>query len=128
MRHAPTTESMSTTADSLFRHIPPEIEKFTHSTNWTFFSRHPLIRSLAMQGVLTSREAWTRFACALGQATELPADEVAKEADAFLIQYLRRFPDPPEVESAYLTDEGMEFVEPPVLTGKEEDTGFESHD
>jgi len=53
-----------------------------------------------MQGVLTSREAWARFACALLQGTEMEAEEIAAEADDMLVQYLLRFPDPPELESA----------------------------
>lgn len=55
-----------------------------------------------MQGVLTSREAWTRFASALLQSSEMDPSEIAEEADLMLVEYLSRFPDPPGLESAKL--------------------------
>lgn len=100
--------------------------------NESFFSKSILIPSATMQGILTSREAWTRFACALFVETELTPQEIGKESDMLLIQYLKRFPDPPERESAVLVESGntMEFTgeelfeteaEPP-LTERSPDT------
>jgi hypothetical protein len=70
-----------------------------------------------MQGVLTSREAWVRFACALYIDTELTPAGIAAEADQMLIEYLKRFPDPKNQKSAVLSKrgyngepEGMEFT------------------
>lgn len=65
-----------------------------------------------MQGVLTSREAWTRFACELLSTTDLSHTKIASEADQMLQHYLARFPDPPNVTSARLTHDSLEFVEP----------------
>lgn len=71
-----------------------------------------------MQGVLTSREAWLRFSCALFVETELSAAEIAQEADQMLIEYLKRFPDPKGQRSARLLGldargepRGLEFAE-----------------
>lgn len=74
-----------------------------------------------MQGVLTSREAWVRFASSLLAETDLSADKIGAEADQMLIEYLARFPDPPELESARLTDDAMEFRDeaPPLTAGEE---------
>jgi len=83
-----------------------------------------------MTGVLTSREAWVRFASELFRETELSPEEIGAEADAMLIQYLKRFPDPKGNESAVLVDHdaagnpgAMEFtgeenpsLEEPILT------------
>lgn len=74
-----------------------------------------------MQGVLTSREAWCRFASTLLAQTELEPHKIGAEADQMLIEYLARFPDPPELESAKIVDDSMEFRDeaPPVLTDGE---------
>jgi hypothetical protein len=81
-----------------------------------------------MQGVLTSREAWTRFACALFQATELTQSEIASECDKMLEHYLERFPDPPgRLESARLTRTALEYLKPDSLTEDSEDAPSEDH-
>lgn len=67
-----------------------------------------------MQGKLTSREAWVRFAVTLYMETDLDSEQVADEADQLLIEYLKRFPDPKDSESAKVqeTEEGtvMDFL------------------
>ncbi len=70
-----------------------------------------------MQSVLTSREAWVRFCCALFAATEMTPEEIATEADQLLIEYLKRFPDPKKQKSAVLlgkdyqgNPQGLEFT------------------
>lgn len=63
-----------------------------------------------MQGVLTSREAWVRFATNLYIETDLTPNQVAKEADQMLIEYLKRFPDPKEQQSAQVVQEGRDDV------------------
>jgi hypothetical protein len=88
-----------------------------------------------MQGVLTSREAWVRFSCALFVETELSTDQIAKEADQMLIEYLKRFPDPKGQRSARLLKkdsrgepEGVEFMSkaPAPLTPPEASPSSES--
>lgn len=70
-----------------------------------------------MQGVLTSREAWVRFSCALFIETELSPAQIAQEADQMLIEYLKRFPDPKGLRSARILlgangePKGMEFAD-----------------
>lgn len=70
-----------------------------------------------MQSVLTSREAWVRFSCALLIETDLSPQQIGKEADQMLIEYLKRFPDPKQLKSAVLfgkslngEPEGLEFT------------------
>lgn len=86
-----------------------------------------------MQGVLTSREAWVRFACALFTETELSASQIGKEADQMLIEYLKRFPDPKKARSAVLIGksydgepDGVEFTGKAPLTDEEENTPSEA--
>lgn len=81
-----------------------------------------------MQGVLTSREAWTRFACAIYSTMDVKPSEAAAEADQMLIQYLRRFPDPPGQESAELYEEGVEFLAPDGLTDLADDAASSSEE
>lgn len=83
-----------------------------------------------MQGVLTSREAWIRFSCALLIETDLTPAQIGGEADQMLIEYLKRFPDPKQQKSAVLLPKGfdgeptgLEFTGKaprPVLTVDEE--------
>lgn len=81
-----------------------------------------LLRSSAMQAKLTSREAWVRIATGIYSQTELEAEDVAAEADLLLVEYLRRFPDPPGQESAVLTETELQFVsEDSVIDAEPED-------
>lgn len=53
-----------------------------------------------------------RFACVLLIETELSMEEIGDEADQILIEYLARFPDPKDRQSAVLLEDGgVEFVE-----------------
>src|SRR5690606_38775051 len=80
-------------------------------------SQDPLIVSAPMQSVITSREAWGRFSCALLIETDLSPSQIGKEADQMLIEYLKRFPDPKKQKSTVLLGktfdgepEGLEFT------------------
>lgn len=66
-----------------------------------------------MTGMLTSREAWVRFASELLKTTDLSQARIAEEADEMLQHYLMRFPDPKEAQSAVLDPEGLSYLAPP---------------